>query len=393
MSAPAAGPRKATIVTALGLSQTLAWASSYYLPAILARPMAEELGLSTSAVYACFSGALLITALLGPWTGRVIDRRGGRDMLAASNLVFIAGLLGLAFAQGPWSLAAAWALLGIGMAMGLYDSAFATLAGLYGALAKGPITGVTLFAGFASTIGWPLSAWMGAEWGWRGACLGWALAHLLIGLPLNLLLPKAPPPAPKSAADGPVAPAPRHAMLVLAFFFAATTVVSGAVGAHQPALLAAAGASPELALLAASLTGPAQVAARILQFSMPPALHPVWMARFACLIQAIGGVLLVLLGAPAAIAFALLHGGGNGLHTIAKGTLPLAVFGPVGYGQRQGILAAPGRLLQAGAPLGFGLLMEYWGAGALWVTSGLCLAALLSLMLLPSRKSSGGAAP
>jgi predicted MFS family arabinose efflux permease len=378
--------RTATTVTALGLAQTLAWASSYYLPAILARPMAQELGLPASGIYAYFSAALLMTALLGPWVGRVIDRSGGRGVLALSNLVFAAGLGILSLAQGPLGLGLGWGLLGIGMAMGLYDAAFATLAGLYGALAKGPITGVTLFAGFASTVGWPLTTWMDAELGWRGACLGWAVLHLLIGLPLNrLLVPRAPPPAPKAAGDTAAAEAPPHAMWVLGFVFAATGMITSAIGAHQPALLALTGASPELALLAASMTGPAQVAARFLQFSVLRQLHPLWMARLACLLQAAGTLVLLLVGGPSAVVFAMMYGGGNGLHTIAKGTLPLAVFGPAGYGARQGILSAPARLLQAGAPLAFGLLLESQGAGAMWVILGLCLAALVALYGLRAR--------
>lgn len=377
---------KLRTVSALGIAQTLAWASTYYLPAILARPMAAELGLSTSGIYAFFSAALLLTALLGPYTGRIIDRKGGRGVLALSNLVFAAGLGALALAQGPLGLGVGWGLLGIGMALGLYDAAFATLAGLYGSAAKGPITGVTLFAGFASTVGWPLSAWMEAEYGWRGACMAWAVLHLVLGLPLNrLLVPAAPPPAARAAPEGPAIPAPPHAMWVLGFVFAATGIITSAIGAHQPALLAAAGATPEAALLAASLTGPAQVLARFLQFSLLRALHPLWMARLACVLQGGGSLLLLVLGAPAAAAFALLHGGGNGLHTIAKGTLPLAVFGPVGYGQRQGILSAPARLLQAGAPLLFGLLMEQFGAGALWLTTGLCFAAFAALFALRAR--------
>lgn len=376
------------VVLALGTAQTLAWASSYYLPAILARPMAASLGLSPATVYAFFSAALLLAAVLGPFVGRVVDRRGGRGVLLASNLLFAAGLVALAVARGPMGLAVGWGLMGLGMACGLYETAFATLAGLFGAAAKGPITGITLLAGFASTLGWPLSTWLEGEVGWRGACACWALLHLLLALPLQFwLVPAAPPPAARATAEGPAIPAPRHAMAALTVFSAAVTVLAGAMGAHLPALVRATGASAAEALLAASLIGPAQVAARLLQFGLLGRLHALAVARIACGAQLLGAFLLLALGAPAAIGFVLLLGAGNGLLTIAKGTLPLAVFGPAGYGARQGLISAPGRILQAGAPLGFGLLLGWWGAGAVWALVALSLTALLVLATLSSRSA------
>ena len=178
----------------LGTAQTLAWASSYYLPAMLAAPMARDLGVSTPTVFAAFSLALVISALVGPASGRTIDRHGGRPVLMGTNLVFAAGLVSLGLAQGPVSMFAAWALIGLAMGSGLYE------VGLRGAGAAvrarrraTPITGITLIAGFASTVGWPLSALLELKFGWRGACFTWAALHLLLGLPLNALLPKAAP--------------------------------------------------------------------------------------------------------------------------------------------------------------------------------------------------------
>jgi len=138
--------RRSVVVGALGTAQTLAWGSSYYLPAILADPIAHGLGLSRTTMFGLFSGALLLSAVLGPAVGRAIDNRGGRGVLALSNLVLAAGLVLLGVAQGFVTLAFAWAVLGVGMAMGLYDPAFATLTGLYGRAARGPITGITLIA-------------------------------------------------------------------------------------------------------------------------------------------------------------------------------------------------------------------------------------------------------
>ena len=140
--------KRPVVVAAIGTAQTLAWGSSYYLPAILADPIAQGLALSRTAVFGLFSGALLLSAVLGSSVGRAIDNRGGRGVLTLSNLVLAAGLLLLGTAQGFVTLAIAWAMLGVGMAMGLYDPAFATLTGLYGRAARGPITGITLIAGF-----------------------------------------------------------------------------------------------------------------------------------------------------------------------------------------------------------------------------------------------------
>ena len=245
-----------------------AWGSSYYLPAILADPIADGLGVSRAMVFGIFSGSLLLSAVLGPAVGRAIDNRGGRGVLALSNLVLAAGLVLLAVAQGIVGLAVSWAVLGVGMALGLYDSAFATLSGLYGRAARGPITGITLIAGFASTIGWPLSAFLDASVGWRGACLVWAALNLLVGLPLNrLLIPRAPPPSRIAETQAGATPTSRGAMVILAFVFAATWFVTGAMAAHLPRLLEIAGASSTAAIAAAALVGPAQVGARLVEFA------------------------------------------------------------------------------------------------------------------------------
>jgi len=382
----ASPPGARRVVIALGTTQTLAWASSYYLPAILAAPMAREFGLSTAWVFGAFSAALIVSALAGPVVGRVIDARGGRGMLTASNMVLAAGLLGMGLAGNVWTMTAAWLVLGLGMAMGLYDAAFSTLAGLYGRAARGSITGITLIAGFASTVGWPLSALLEELVGWRGACFAWAALHLLVALPLNrFLVPKAPPPERQSASTAPaeVPSTGRLTMPLLAYVFAASWFIAGAMAAHLPAMLQAAGATAAAAVAAGALIGPAQVAARVAEFGLLRRFHPLVSARLAMLGHPLGALALLLVGGPAAAAFAVLHGMGNGVMTIAKGTLPLAVFGPGGYGARQGLLGAPARLLQAASPFLFGLMLERGGVElALSVTSVLALTGCLALLLL-----------
>lgn len=377
--------RRGLVVAALGTAQTIGWASSYYLPAVLAAPMAAGMGLAPVSVFAAFSMAMVVAAVVGPWAGARIDRYGGRGLLVLSNLVFAAGLGLMAAAPGPAVLYAGWAVLGLGMGIGLYEAAFASLAAIYGRGARGPITGVTLIAGFASTVGWPLSGVMVATWGWREACLGWALIHLCLALPLNALLPAgraAPPVADTVPVPEGAPPQRRLALWLLAFVFAATWFNSTAMAAHLPGLLQAAGASAAVAIAAGALIGPAQVAARLLEFTLLRQVHPLTSARLAAAAHPAAAACLVIAGGPAAYAFAVIHGAGNGILTIAKGTLPLALFGEAGYGQRLGWLNAPARVLQAAAPLVFGAALAAWGVHAVWLTAAVGVMATLALMLL-----------
>jgi MFS family permease len=381
-------PTKTTVVAVLGSTQTLAWASSYYLPAVLGAPIATGLGLSTSVFFGVFSAALLLGAAVGPYVGTLIDRHGGRAVLTASSLVIAAGLALLGLAQGVVGLTAAWLVLGVGMAMGLYDPAFATLTRLYGRDARAAITGITLIAGFASTVGWPASAWFEHALGWREACLIWAGVNLLVSMPLNwFVIPPAPPLSPsheRSRTEEEAEP-PRGAMPILAFYFAATAFVTGALQAHLLRFLETAGATETAAIIAGTLVGPAQVAARLCEFGLMRALHPVWSARIAAVLHPAGALLLAAFGPAAIMPFAVAYGAGNGMITIAKGTLPLAIFGPAGYGLRTGILSAPARLALSAAPFLFGLLLDRIGLLAVLLTVGLNLAAFASLWLLRPR--------
>jgi MFS family permease len=385
-----------TTVIALGLSQTLAFASTYYLPAILADPMAQEFGISPVWVFGAFTTAMLVSAALGPAAGRWIDAHGGRGILSVSSLVFAVGLLALSASAGRTTLFAAWIVIGLGMGIGLYDAAFATAARLYGRNARGPITGVTLIAGFASTVGWPFTAWMEAAYGWRTACIGWAALHLTLGLALHMLLvPRdgvaATAAVLAGASDGdapqrqsPPQPQPDHrrTLVILAGVFGMIGFMSTSLSAHLPRVLELAGASPAAAVAAGALIGPAQVGARVIEFSLLRGVHPLWIGRTALLTHPVAAALLLLGGGGYAAAFAVVYGAGNGILTIVKGTLPLALFGPHGYGRRQGLINAPGRVVQALSPLVFGLIVEGFGVGALLVPAALGVVAFAALMML-----------
>lgn len=385
-----------SVVVVLGTTQTLAWASSYYLPAILADAMARDLGTSSAWIFAAFSASLLVSAVLGPRIGRSIDASGGRGVLGLSSLAFAAGLILLGLAQSQVVLWLAWLVLGLGMALGLYDAAFATLGRIYGASARATITGITLIAGFASTVGWPLTAWGLAEYGWRPTCFAWAAGHLLIGLPLNrFLLPRTEKAQATKVAAAPSATASwDRNMVLVSIAFALTSLVAGAMAAHLPRLLQAAGASVTEAIAAGALIGPAQVAARLIEAGLLNRFHPLLSARLAAMTHPIGAAVLGLFGGGAAAgAFALLHGAGNGVLTIARGTVPLAIFGPDNYGYRLGLIGAPARMAQAAAPLMFGLLIERWGSGALVLSSAFGIVALVALCFVKTgRAGQSGAA-
>jgi len=158
----------------LGVTQIFAWGSSYYLPAVLAKPIAADTGWSLSWVVGGLSLGLLVAGLVSPWVGRAIARSGGRPVLALSAGLLAAGLSALALAHSLPAFLIAWLLVGLGMGAGLYDPAFATLGRLYGHGGRSAITTLTLFGGFASTVCWPLSAFLDAHLGWRGACLVYA---------------------------------------------------------------------------------------------------------------------------------------------------------------------------------------------------------------------------
>jgi MFS family permease len=381
-------------VLRLGLAQTLSWASSYYLPALLAPFWARDLGLALGTVMAGFSAALLVAALVGPAVGRWVDRRGGRGLLLASNGLFAAGLVTLAHAHTSVTALAAVLLLGLAMGTGLYDTAFASLVRWYGADARRAITGITLFAGFASTVGWPLTGWMTEQFGWRNACLGWAALQLLLGLPLNFWLPRThtpPPPlaalataanAPQAKPTAPDTPSPWRTLVLLALAFAALRFVSTGVGSQLPALLMALGGTMAAAVTAGAFMGPAQVAGRLLEFGALQRLSPVVTARMAALGPLLAVAALMVLGLPAAIPFALLHGAGNGILTISKGTLPLALMGPKGYGARQGWLNLPATAIAPLAPWIYGLALERSAQTALGLSAVGSVVAVLALMLL-----------
>jgi hypothetical protein len=362
--------RRWPVISALGVVQILTWGSSFYLPAVLAGPIAEGTGWPLAGVVGGLSLGLLAAAVASPHVGAAIHRHGGRPVLALAALLLAAGLITLALAPALPVYLAGWLLLGLGMGCGLYDPAFATLGRLYGAAARPAITSLTLWGGFASTVCWPLSAFLVTHIGWRGACLAYAGLHLGLTLPLVLLvIPKAPA-FPASADQGsasadPLPPAERRAFLLLAGVLILGGAIMAMVSVHLLALLQARGVDLASAVSYGALIGPAQVGARIGEMALKGRHHPLWTLTAALGLVALG-LMLLALGLPGVGIWLVLYGGGNGIYSIARGTVPLALFGPGRYARVVGRLARPGLIAQALAPPAGAFVLTHAGPDALW---------------------------
>jgi hypothetical protein len=357
------------VIGVLGIGQVLVWGSTYYLPAVLAKPTAQATGWPLAWVIGGLSLGLLLSGLVSPKVGDLIERRGGRPVLMASALLTAAGLLGLAAAPNLAAYVAGWLVLGVAMGAGLYDPAFAALGRLYGQEARSVITSLTLIAGFASTVCWPLSALLLQHFGWRGTCVAYAALQLAVVLPLyGFGLPREAPrarPQPQAAAD-PAATLPRRSHYRLLFWLVALTqtlasIIAAIVSVHLLTVLQLRGVKLDSAVALGTLVGPCQVGARLVDLMFGRRIHPVWETMIAAVLVVIG--LGMLLQGYGAIWIGLvLYGGGIGLRSIVRGTLPLALFGPGGYASLMGRLAFPMLVAQAAAPSAGAVLLQRSGA-------------------------------
>jgi predicted MFS family arabinose efflux permease len=385
MAAPA--PDRRIVITALGIGQILAWGTSFYFPAVFAEPIVAETGWSLRYVVGGTSLGLLVAGLISPQVGKLIDRHGGRPVLLASSLCYAAGLASVGLAPALPVYLLGWVLIGAGMGTGLYDAVFAALGRMYGSEARGPITNLTLFGGFASTICWPLSAFMIEHAGWRMACFIYAGLHLFVSLPLQMsVVRKAPAALPETGAGDSDKPAeqPRLAnettiFALLALVLSLAAGIGSIVVVHLLIFLQARGVDFAVAVSLGTLFGPAQVGARVVERLFGNRYHPIWTMIGSCALMAIG-LLMLSSGLPVLVLIIVLYGAGYGVSWIGRGTLPLALFGPVRFPRLMGKLAFPSLIVQALAPSAGALLIEAGGTNA---TIGVLTAfALINVVLI-----------
>jgi hypothetical protein len=359
-----AGPWRAVLV--LGVTQILAWGAIFYPPVLTVPLIAAERGWSMSFAMGGFSLALLTAGMVSPRVGLLIDRYGGHRIMPVGALLAALGLTLIVHVDQPIAYLAVWMLLGVATAASLYDPAFATLGRIFGAAARQPITVLTLAGGFASTVSWPTTHLLLQTVGWRGAYLVYAALLAVVAAPLlAFALPRrradpAAPAATTAKTPSVVLPPRGWPFALAAAAFAAYAFVPSGLSAHLLAIFGRAGIDAATVVGIGTLFGPAQVAARVCELAFARHVHPLNVARFAVGMLLAAFVLLALFGLTiaAAAAFAVMFGMANGLLTIARGAVPLTLFGAAGYGHLMGRIGGPFLVMQAIAPLVLAFVAE-----------------------------------
>jgi len=362
-------PDRRIVVAALGVTQILAWGSTFYLLGVLANPIARDTGWGYDWVISGVSVGLLTAGAVSPRVGRAIGKWGGRRVLALSAVLLAGGLLLLGTSQSiAWYLTA-WLLIGAGMGSGLTDAAFSTLGSIYGEDARSPITSLTLFAGFASTLCWPLSAYLVERQGWRGACFIYAAIQIGVALPILLLaLPGRSFIAPSTDHEGArsrasLAPGELPIFALLAVVLTLSAAILSMLGIHLLPLLQARGLELSAAVGLGAIVGPSQVGARVIEMLAGRHYHPIWTMVGSAALVAIGTGLLFA-DFPLYSVAIVLYGAGNGIGSVARGTLPLVLFGSSRYPILMGRLALPILMSMALSPFLGAIAFQVGGANS-----------------------------
>lgn len=388
MTADARQP-SALVTLALGATTTISYGTNYYAFGVIAPAVAVEFGVSLTTLFALLSTAIAASGLTAPFSGRLVDRTGGARAMAAGSLASMAALIAMATAPGIAPFAAA--LVGLQMASTLvfYDAAFATGLQLAPERIRKVVTGITLIAGFSSTLFWPLTIGLESHGlTWRDILLGYAALNVLVNLPVHLLLSRLPriAPAREAAAAGRNggARAARHRFALAAFLFFCVGVMISGLHANMVAVLAPVLGAAQVALFAAVI-GPAQVAGRLAEFALGARISPLGVATASLAAMAAGLATMAL--APQLpwmmVGAAMVYGAGQGLSSIARGTLPLHLFGAAGYGALAGRFNGIYLIAMATGPVTLSAVAERLGARAFFLAlaaAGLCGLAAAALL-------------
>jgi hypothetical protein len=336
----------------LGFTQIIGYGSLYYSISILADDIAATYGWTEAGFFGVFSLALLAGAVAAPFVGRAVDRFGAARMMSMGSVLSALTLAVTAWAPGAVTFTLAFMVMQVVACFVMYDAAFPALVQLAPADGRRRIIHLTLIAGFASSLFWPLTSWIDQLAGWRATLAIYAIANLILCLPAHVAVARWSRHALEARREngaGEVSVA-RHesiaaenlplAMWLVTAGFAFSSLALSAVLSQMVPLLQALGFGAS-SLLVSTLFGPAQVAVRFSNLVFAGNRHPLVVGMFALSLLP-AGLVIAALGAPsftAAVAFVILVGLCSGLKSIVQGTVPLVLFGAKGFGSRLGLMA------------------------------------------------------
>ena len=392
------------LLLGLALTRIIGWGSTFYSPSVLVGALDREIGLNAEIVFGGITILLVTGALVAPAIGRILDREGTRRSMCIGAVICALGLGVLSLAQGPVSYLASWFVIGLGHAMSLANTGNVTIAQLMGERTRRVIGLMMLVTGFASSVFWPLTAVLMNAFGWRATVLVFAAMQLVIVLPIYAAIPRyrrspapaaAPTAAPGAASAGEhgsvAAPARRAAFWLVALAFSASGLVSWGLPLHLITLFQEAGLTQAEAVWIATLSGPATLAARAIDATLGERLRAEKVALFGLLLGPVLCLTLpfVTMTVTAAAIFIVLFSAALGVISIARATLPLALFGRNGFATMLGKLTVPQNMTFAAAPLLFAVMVERLGANATLMISAaiqaVAFAAMFALVRLVAR--------
>ena len=400
----------AAAVWGLGLTQIVGYGTIFYSFSILAPAMARDFGWPEQWIFGALSVSLLISGVLSPTAGRLADRYGAARAMSIGSVAAALSLLACAGAPGPIGFAAALVAMQIATCFIFYSTAFVVIVQLGDRSATRSITHLTLIAGFASTLFWPITIWLHAELSWREVYVLFAFLNVALCLPIHLWLTRLPrtDTRPVTAPLAEIGIAVSDAVLdkrtqATAFVlmlagFAVEGLILSAVLIHMVPLMTTLGLGTA-GLIVSTLFGPAQVASRFVNMLFGGGLPQRWLAVIAASLLPAGLFVLLISNPsmPGAIVFAILFGLGSGLTSIVGGTLPLELFGREGYGSRIGWVTAARQFTSALAPFALSWMIARTGAvitlSSLIAVGGAGLVAFAAIVVRLRRSeqaSSGG---
>jgi predicted MFS family arabinose efflux permease len=382
-------------VLALGLTQAVGYGTIYYAFGVLAPRIGAEFGLGLDWMFGLYSGARVLASFCAPRIGRSLDQHGARTIMSCGSVLVAVAMLICAISPNVWVFSFSTILMEMAGCMVLYEAAFASLTQIFGQDARRRITAITLLGGLASTIFWPLTQALSGSIGWRWTYAVFALAHCAVAMTHWQALRQARPLVREALADRGAQPVPvsdpeaqklyQRQFMFFTMAICASAFVYSSFSMHVLRIIEGEGFSIETAALIAMLIGPAQVLARMAEIFIGQRFNAL-MTGFVALGMLVASIVVLLLSSGSfagVITFVVLYGLSQGLITIARGTVPLLLFGAQGYATRMGRVQGFNLLVKAIAPFGFALLLSRLGlAVALGMTCAAAIAALIAFATL-----------